>query len=567
MYEELSYKFANLANLKPDGVKSKFRLFENVLKDDFVHNINPSRYRFYIQFMKGLKDPNTLKKVIYENKLIKYSKEEEAQIINKIAAKLNQLYALPANIDDNILNNDHVYSMYKNDYMNREKDLLNKRMSKILDTYDWGNNKEEIMNISKETFRINDKKRGGGKPIKVGDDPVSKVQSPENKVVDQKNDLDINDIKPYDEMGKNPQNYELKDRQNDFGTNLKNEGNAGNKDEYLSDLFNETENNNETQINNNKNVQVPPKDKKVEFEDNLFSDIYIPPEDNKESKTPPNTKNPDSSKIEEAVRNEDSGFNDAYSVLNDRIKQNKMDIANLKSNDQKTKEKYLENMKLIKEKFKKDGMLHNYRNKLKKILDAPSTDNRIKASKLNDILVDIENNEYTSINNIKVSKEDKLIFIGITFIIRLITLVIIDWALNTNFIVTFTQAYLLFVIMYCLLVLLIVVVVNITYNYPYMELFLGKHNLFTSMASSLYYFYLIPGYVFSNSFRFVIHFGIIISITATIIIIKELENKRKGEDNDKLQYDYAEKKFIKRNISNFTLLMWIFTSIVAMYTK
>ena len=89
IFEELAFKFGNLADLKPDHVKSRIQFFNNMLKEETVHNFNPSRYTFYMEFMKGLNNPDLLKNIIYETKLIKNNKEEESKIIQEIIAQKN----------------------------------------------------------------------------------------------------------------------------------------------------------------------------------------------------------------------------------------------------------------------------------------------------------------------------------------------------------------------------------------------------------------------------------------------------------------------------------------------
>lgn len=100
-----------------------------------------------------------------------------------------------------------------------------------------------------------------------------------------------------------------------------------------------------------------------------------------------------------------------------------------------------------------------------------------------------------------------------------------------------------------------------TYIFPLYKLYNGEHGIFTTIASAMYYFYLIPGNILSNSIRFIIHFSLIIFLTVITIIIKNNENK----DDNILNYDYSERKNIRRALSNFTLILWFFTSVIAMY--
>lgn len=94
-----------------------------------------------------------------------------------------------------------------------------------------------------------------------------------------------------------------------------------------------------------------------------------------------------------------------------------------------------------------------------------------------------------------------------------------------------------------------------------MDLYTGNHGIFTSMASSFYYFYLIPGSESKHLVRLGVHLGFIIFLTMIAILIKGNEEK----NNEGLNYDYAVKRNIKRVINDFTMLLWIFTSIIAMY--
>ena len=102
--------------------------------------------------------------------------------------------------------------------------------------------------------------------------------------------------------------------------------------------------------------------------------------------------------------------------------------------------------------------------------------------------------------------------------------------------------------------------VNVQYQVPISELYNSEHSLFTAISGSMYYFYMRPGYFFSSISRFIAHLGIMASITTIAILIKD-KDQQKGN----LNYNYAEKKRISKSVHNFTLLMWVFTSSLAMY--
>jgi hypothetical protein len=109
--------------------------------------------------------------------------------------------------------------------------------------------------------------------------------------------------------------------------------------------------------------------------------------------------------------------------------------------------------------------------------------------------------------------------------------------------------------------LLIVVIVNLTYNLPVKELYTGRHGVFTALASSLYYFYLKPGNQLKDSIRLIVHIGLMYFIVIVAILLKDKESKNDAV----LDFDYSVKKNIKRVVSDFTMLIWLFTSVIAMY--
>jgi hypothetical protein len=160
--------------------------------------------------------------------------------------------------------------------------------------------------------------------------------------------------------------------------------------------------------------------------------------------------------------------------------------------------------------------------------------------------------------SILINKQDRFIFILITFFIRLIALTIIEWALITNYIVNFFQAYLLYLFIYILLFILIIIFVNISYDGSYDSFETHQNNFYIGVASSFYYFYFIPGN-FSDIIRIAIHIGIILVITGIALIIKNRDVKK----ND-IDFDYTKKKNINKSLNDISLIIWVFTSLVAL---
>jgi hypothetical protein len=435
IYEELSYKFKHLPELKPHHLKTRINS-SALIDDDFVHEISPERYSFYLEFQKALKDPDVLRDLIYEYKMIQNDKEEENKIINKIVSKLNQLYVVS---DDNIINNTDEYVKEKNKLLKEESHEVGKRMKKIIGSEVSDN--DEIGDIIYSTFTE-------GKP--------SAPPMPSNIAV-------------------NSENQPVADKSDNMNGGRRGGGSLFNK--YKKLLNNESE---------------------------------------------------------------------------------EIDTSNDK--DPYKKKTYMNQINAIKQNFNDSNHLARYRKNLKNAYDE-KTSNKIKVQKLKDIVSDIENDEIMTIDNLKISKEDKLVFIGVTFVIRQIVLWLLDWALVTNFVTNFTKSFMLYIFIYTLLLLIIVAVVNITYNMPILDLYTGSHGIFTSLASTFYYFYFIPGNELRNSFRILFHLGLMYFIVAIALLVKEREHAHK----DGLSYDYVEKKRILRVVSDFTLIIWIFTSILSMY--
>jgi hypothetical protein len=426
VFEELSLKFTNLQDLKPDNVRNKLELFDNVLKDETVHDFNPKAYEFYMNMLKEFKDPAILKNIIYETKLIKAKKKDEGKIISQIVSKLNELYRIT---DKNIVANDDAYMAFKDAKIKGENAEIATRLGKIMEGYDFSAKKQEIVDTVKNTF-----------------DDKNSAAAPGNAARGDANDTD-NGVVPV----------------NNGATGVPGSGGTGQQSHSQS----------------------------------------------AESKggAPP-------TQIEAEQK-----------------------ITNLI------------------ETFNNKSLLKKYTTELKDILDAPTTDNKLKAEKLKDLLYEIEEDEATSIKSLEISKEDKLVFIGITFMIRLITLMIIDWALTSNFIVTFTQAYMLYIGVYTVILLLFVVIVNMSFNLSAYDLYNGDGGS-TSIASALYYFYIIPGNMQPAVKRLLIHLLIILAVTILSLFIV---GNTKAPD-EVLNFDYSEKKRIRGSLSHFTLLLWLITS-------
>lgn len=200
--------------------------------------------------------------------------------------------------------------------------------------------------------------------------------------------------------------------------------------------------------------------------------------------------------------------------------------------------------------------LQNFSKKIENIISNNTISNNTKLSKYKDILNEVE----TTINPTKtldINKEDKILFIIITFIIRLISLSIVNWAINTNYVNTFTNAIFLYSVIYIIILFIICSLVNISYNYSTNSILYGNTG-FSFLANSLYYFYIIPGASIKRNGRLFIHCIFLLIFTIIPFSIQSSDN-----DNNNIDYDYTKKKEAINLLNNYTLVIWIFTSIIA----
>lgn len=170
---------------------------------------------------------------------------------------------------------------------------------------------------------------------------------------------------------------------------------------------------------------------------------------------------------------------------------------------------------------------------------------------LNDLIYRIENDPLLSISNLEISREDRLVFIAITFLIRMISLSFIEWGMNTNFITTFEESFMFYCVIYIVIFCLITMIVNIIYNYPLSQVFSDDSSL-VDIPSMLYYFY-----IYTNGImRLVLHLSLILILMIIPFVIKHV-------NNTKPNFDYETKKKTRKVLSNFSLVIWLLTSLIA----
>jgi len=162
-------------------------------------------------------------------------------------------------------------------------------------------------------------------------------------------------------------------------------------------------------------------------------------------------------------------------------------------------------------------------------------------------------------DKLKITFIDRVIFIITTFLIRFITLTIINWGLNTNIISSFNRAFNFYCLVYIIFFIFITMIVNVIVYYPIMELF--SNNNIINIPNLFYYFY-----VYTNgSVRLLVHIFIIILLMFIpyVINMDKLQLARITDTNKNISYNYEQKNKIYDAINLFSLIIWILTSIIA----
>lgn len=153
---------------------------------------------------------------------------------------------------------------------------------------------------------------------------------------------------------------------------------------------------------------------------------------------------------------------------------------------------------------------------------------------------------------------DRAIFIVTTLIIRIISLLIVQWGLDTNLINSFHAAFNYYCGIYLLLFAFITMFVNVIIAYPVVDLF--STSSIINIPNFFYYFY-----IYTNGImRLLLHitFIIIILFIPFIISVDKYNSKDKKELGN-ISGDQERKKKIYDTISLFSFIIWIMTSIVA----
>lgn len=223
---------------------------------------------------------------------------------------------------------------------------------------------------------------------------------------------------------------------------------------------------------------------------------------------------------------------------------------NKSSNDNITVEKYY--------KINTKNKLQNISDKIDKFKDA---DGSYSDEAMNNDLNKFINDPMNPLNELKLTFDDRLVFIISTFLIRYISLSIIKWCIDINIIKTFSNGFLYYAIIYLSIFWFIVFFVNIDNNIPVD--YMNFDNFMNSIRSILYYYYMGT----NGISRLLVHCSLIL-VLLIIPIILNIRKKKPYEYDDDYNtenelIDFEERNKLNRSLSTFTIYIWILTSIIA----
>ena len=170
-----------------------------------------------------------------------------------------------------------------------------------------------------------------------------------------------------------------------------------------------------------------------------------------------------------------------------------------------------------------------------------------------------ESDPKNPIQELAITFDDRIVFIIVTFFIRYISLIMVQWCIDINIIKTFYEGFIYYAIIYIILFWFIVLFVNIdnSYDVKYMNF----NGIVNSIRSLFYYFYMGT----NGISRLLVHTSLILLL---IIIPIVLNIKQKSEFIDDEQkgviiLSIEERKQLSKSLSLFTIFIWLFTSIIA----
>lgn len=160
-----------------------------------------------------------------------------------------------------------------------------------------------------------------------------------------------------------------------------------------------------------------------------------------------------------------------------------------------------------------------------------------------EILDEVDTHPIYSPENEEVSMTDRVIFIAVTFMLRGLALFLIDWGINSQLITTFNRAFLYYTLIYFTLFMMWALLVNA-----------GNDTENIALKMAFYY----VNWKANGIGRIMAH----IAIQAFLIPIPFIVREPLQGAPDTATFE--KRRAVYRVLSNFTLVVWVITSVIAL---
>lgn len=144
----------------------------------------------------------------------------------------------------------------------------------------------------------------------------------------------------------------------------------------------------------------------------------------------------------------------------------------------------------------------------------------------------------------KVTMTDRVIFIAATYIIRAISMFMLEWAVHTNFVNTFVKGFSLYFGVYICIFLLLYILTN------------AKED--DEIFRMIFYYIYTKSEDGQGVVRILLHLLCILMLIPIPFVVREYREFEKDS------MTFVEKRTILNGVSRFTMYVWILTSIVAL---
>ena len=172
---------------------------------------------------------------------------------------------------------------------------------------------------------------------------------------------------------------------------------------------------------------------------------------------------------------------------------------------------------------------------------------------------EFENDPKNPIQELAITFDDRIVFIIVTFLIRYVSLIMVQWCIDINIIKTFYEGFIYYAIIYIILFWFVVLFVNIDNSYDVK--YINFNGIINSIRSLFYNFYMGT----NGISRLLVHTSLILLLIIIPIILNIKKKSEYIDDEQKgtILLTIEERKQLSKSLSLFTIFIWLFTSIIA----